>query len=169
MLEKIAHWLTRKPKLVALAAVLLMIPSVIGFAATRVNYDILSYLPADLESVQGERLLEEPFHMAATSMLIVEGMPAGYTNDLINEIKKVPGVSSAVWLSNMVGIQIPTDMIPANFRDMFFSGDATMLSSVAPPFSSNMKRAAPPTRPWPPLPRSAPSAMSGAFWRAFPW
>lgn len=127
MLEKIAHWLTRKPKLVALAAVLLMIPSALGFIATRVNYDILSYLPADLESVQGERLLEEPFHMAATSMLIVEGMPAGYTNDLINEIKEVPGVSSVVWLSNMVGIQIPTDMIPAGFRDMFFSGDATMI------------------------------------------
>ena len=127
MLEKIAHWLTRKPKLVALAAVLLMIPSAIGFIATRVNYDILSYLPANLESVQGERLLEEPFHMAATSMLVVEGMPAGYTNDLINEIKDVPGVSSVVWLSNMVGIQIPTDMIPASFRDMFFSGDATMI------------------------------------------
>lgn len=127
MLEKIAHWLTRKPKLVATIAVLLLIPSALGFVATRVNYDILSYLPQDLESAQGERLLEEPFHMAATSMLIVEDMPAGYTNDLINSIKEVPGVSSAVWLSNMVGIQIPTDMIPASFRDMFFSGNATMI------------------------------------------
>lgn len=127
MLEKIAHWLTRKPKLVATVAVLLLIPSALGFVATRVNYDILSYLPQDLESAQGERLLEEPFHMAATSMLIVEDMPAGYTNDLINSIKEVPGVSSAVWLSNMVGIQIPTDMIPASFRDMFFSGNATMI------------------------------------------
>jgi len=127
VLEKIAHWLTRKPKLVALAAVLLMIPAALGFVATRVNYDILTYLPEELESVQGERLLEEPFHMAATSMLIVEGMPAGYTNDLINEIKDIPNVSSVVWLSNLVGIQIPTDMIPASFRELFFSGDATMI------------------------------------------
>lgn len=127
MIEKIAHGLTRKPKLVALIAVLMLIPSIIGYAATRINYDILTYLPQDLESSQGERLLEEPFHMAATSMLIVEGMPAGYTNDLISEIKEVPGVSNALWLSNLVGIQIPTDMIPASFREIFFSGEGTMM------------------------------------------
>ena len=127
MLEKIAHWLSRKPKIVALTAVLLLIPSALGFIATRVNYDILSYLPEDLGSARGERLLEEPFHMAATSMLVVEGMPAGYTNRLINDIKAVPGVSSVVWLSNLVGVQIPMEMIPANFRDIFFSGDATMI------------------------------------------
>lgn len=127
MIEKIAHGLTRKPKLVALIAVLMLIPSIIGYAATRINYDILTYLPQDLESSQGERLLEEPFHMAATSMLIVDGMPAGYTNDLISEIKEVPGVSNALWLSNLVGIQIPTDMIPASFREIFFSGEGTMI------------------------------------------
>ena len=127
MLEKIAHRLTRKPKLVALIAVLMLIPSIIGYAATRINYDILSYLPQDLPSSQGEKLLEEPFHMAATSMLVVEGMPAGYTNDLINAIKDVPGVSNAIWVSNLVGIQLPTDMIPADFREMFYSGDSTMM------------------------------------------
>ena len=127
MLEKIADSLSRKPKLVALIAVALLIPAAIGYAATRVNYDILTYLPQDLESAQGMNLLEEPFQMAATSMLIVEDMPAGYTNFLINEIKDVPGVSTAVWISNMVGIQIPTDMIPASFRDLFFSGEGTMM------------------------------------------
>ena len=127
MIEKIAHKLTRKPRLVAAIAVLMLIPSIIGFAATRINYDILSYLPQDLPSSQGEQLLEDPFQMAATSMLVVDGMPAGYTNDLLNAIRDVPGVSNAIWISNLVGIQIPTDMIPASFRDMFFSGDATMM------------------------------------------
>ncbi len=127
MLEKIAHGLSRKPKLVATIALLMLIPAIIGYAATRINYDILSYLPQDLPSSQGEQLLEEPFHMAATSMLVVDGMPAGYTNDLINEIKKVPGVNNAIWVSNLVGIQIPTDMIPADFREMFYSGNATMM------------------------------------------
>ena len=127
MLEKIAKGLTRKPKLVAMSALLMLSPSLIGYAATRINYDILSYLPEDLESSQGERLLEEPFKMAATSMLVVENMPAGYTNSLINSIKEIPGVSNAIWISNLMGIQIPTDMIPANFRDIFFSGDATMM------------------------------------------
>lgn len=127
VLEKIARALTRKPKLVALIAVGLLIPSAIGYFATKVNYDILTYLPEDLASAQGEKLLEEPFHMAATSMLIVEDMPAAWSNNLINAIKEVPGVSNAVWLSNAVGIQIPTDFIPVSLREMFFSGRSTMM------------------------------------------
>ena len=127
MVEKIAHKLTRNPKLVALIAVLLLIPSALGYVGTRVNYDILTYLPQDLESSQGERLLEEPFHMAATSMLIVEGMPAAYTNNLIYAIQQVPHVSNALWLSNAVGIQIPVDFIPASLREMFYAGEATMI------------------------------------------
>ena len=127
LLDRIAHLLTRKPKLVAAVAAALLIPSALGYLGTRVNYDILTYLPQDLESSQGERLLEEPFHMAATSMLIVEGMPAAYTNNLINAIKDVPSVSNAVWLSNAVGIQIPIDFIPANLREMFYAGEATMM------------------------------------------
>ena len=127
MIEKIARILTRKPKLVAMIAALTVIPAIICFAATRVNYDILTYLPDELPATQGMDLLEEPFHMAATSMLIVEDMPAGYTNDLINAIKDVPGVSNAVWLSNLVGVQLPASMIPENFREIFFSGKGTMM------------------------------------------
>lgn len=127
LVEKIARRLTRKPKLVAMIGVLLLIPALLGIIGTRINYDILTYLPQDSEAAQGEKLLEEPFKMAATSMLIVDGMPSGYSNDLINRIQEVDGVSNAVWLSNMVGIQIPTSFIPAEFRDVFFSGDATMM------------------------------------------
>lgn len=127
LVEKIARRLTRKPKLVAFIGVLLLIPALLGIIGTRINYDILTYLPQDSEAAQGEKILEEPFKMAATSMLIIDGMPAGYSNDLINQIQEVDGVSNAVWLSNMVGIQIPTNFIPAEFRDVFFSGDATMM------------------------------------------
>ena len=127
MLQKIAHLLTRKPKKVVIIALLLMLPSLLGYIGTRVNYDILSYLPQDLPASRGEQLLEEPFHMAATSMLIVEGMPAGYSDRLVNEIKALPGVSNALWISNLMGIQMPVRMIPENFRDMFFSGNSTMM------------------------------------------
>ena len=127
MIHKLARALTRKPKLIAFLAVLLLIPSAIGMAATKINYDLLTYLPEEMDSSQGMELLEEPFHMAATSMLIVEDMPADYTNRLLRDIQNVPGVSSAIWLSSLVGIQIPTDMIPADFREMFFSGEGTMM------------------------------------------
>ena len=127
LLEKIARALTRKPKLVVSIAVLLLIPSILGAAATHINYDILSYLPQDLDSAKGQALLEEPFHMAATTMLIVEDMPPEYTHQLQQAVEEVPGVSSAMWISSMVGIQIPQEMIPEDIRDIFFSGDATMM------------------------------------------
>lgn len=127
MINKIAHGLTRRPKLVVAIAVALLIPALLGAAGTRINYDLLTYLPQNLPSSQGEQLLEEPFHDAATSMLIVEDMPAAYTNSLLETIQKIPGVSNAVWVSNLVGIQIPTEMIPDNLREMFYSGDSTMM------------------------------------------
>ena len=127
MIEKMAHALTRKPKLVVMIAALSLIPSILATMAVRVNYDILSYLPEDLPSVQGERLLEEPFEMAATTMLVVENMPPEYTHQLQQEIEDVPGVSSATWLSSIVGIQFPKEMLPEDIRDVFFSDDATMM------------------------------------------
>lgn len=127
MIKKLAHGITRRPRLVVLIAVLLLIPSILGAAGTGINYDILTYLPKNLSSSQGEELLEKPFHDAATSMLIVEKMPADYTDNLLRTIKKIPGVSNAVWISDTVGIQIPTDMIPVNLRKMFYSGKSTMM------------------------------------------
>ena len=127
MIEKVAHGLTRKPKLVMTVAAILLIACLVGSAATRINYDILTYLPSDLDSSKGERLLEEPFRMAATTMLIVEDMPPEYTNSLREEIEKVPGVNKALWVSSLTGIQIPQDFLPDELRDVFFSDRGTMM------------------------------------------
>ncbi|MDD2956008.1 MAG: MMPL family transporter [Oscillospiraceae bacterium] len=127
MLQKIARFITRKPKLVVTMAVILLLISFVGMAMTRINYDILSYLPPDMDSPKGEKILEEPFQMAATTMLIVEDMPAAYTDRLRAAIEKVDHVSSAIWVSSLAGIQIPTDMIPADVRDVFYSGNSTMM------------------------------------------
>ena len=127
MVEKIARKLTRRPKLVAFIGLMLLIPALLGAIGTRINYDILTYLPQDSEATQGEKLLEDPFKMAATSMLIIDGMPAGYTTDLADKIEDVEGVSNVVSLSSMIGVQIPTTFIPEDFRDVFYSGDASMM------------------------------------------
>jgi len=127
LLDRVAHKLTRKPKLVLVIAAILLVASLFGAAATRINYDILTYLPPDLDSSKGERLLEDPFQMAATTMLIVEDMPPEYTHQLSRRIQEVPGVSSALWVSSVAGIQIPQAFFPQEIREMFFSGDATML------------------------------------------
>ncbi len=127
MLEKIAHALTRKPRLVVMIALLLLIPSLLGMVGTRINYDILTYLPPDMDSSKGEALLEEPFRMAATTMLIVEDMPPAYCSDLVREVEQVPGVSSAIWVSELAGIQIPKEMMPDSLRDTFFAENSTMM------------------------------------------
>lgn len=127
MLEKISHKLTRKPKLVLAVAAAALVLCLFGSAATRINYDILTYLPSDLDSSKGEQLLEDPFQMAATTMLIVEDMPPEYVNGLRERIEKVPGVNNAMWLSSMAGIQIPKEFLPEPLRDMFFSERGTML------------------------------------------
>ena len=75
MITKLARRIVSRPKLVIAVALLLLIPSLLGYIGTKVNYDVLSYLPKDIRSVEGEQLLEDPFRAAATSMVIVEGMP----------------------------------------------------------------------------------------------
>ena len=100
MIKKLARWLTQRPKFIILAALLLTIPSILGYIGTRTNYDVLSYLPENVRSVEGEHLLEDPFKAAATSMIVVEGMPPKYTDDLLSRIKKLDHVGNAFWISD---------------------------------------------------------------------
>ena len=121
MLELLARTVTRKPKLVVLIALLLLIPSLLGYAATRVNFDVLSYIPQDLESVQGEKLLEDPFRMAATCQLIVEDMPADYVAQLQDRIEAIDGVSKVLSSAGTLGSQLPQEMIPPELSQMFYA------------------------------------------------
>ena len=130
MLDKVARLVTRKPKLVVMVALILLIPALIGYAATRVNFDVLSYIPQDLDSVAGEKLLEDPFQMAATSMLIVEDMPADYVTQLQHAIEEVPGVSRVLSEPGLIGAQLPVSMLPEDLRSMFNADDPTKSSTM---------------------------------------
>ncbi|MDY4429533.1 efflux RND transporter permease subunit [Evtepia sp.] len=129
MLNKLARFVTRKPKLVVMIALILLIPSLIGCAATRVNYDVLNYIPQDLDSAKGEALLEDPFQMAATAMLIVEDMPTDYVAQLQDAIEEVEGVSQVLSVAGSVGSQLPPSMLPEDLRSLFYadSGSSTQM------------------------------------------
>jgi predicted RND superfamily exporter protein len=127
VLEKFARILTRRYGIVLAVAVLLLIPSAVGAAGTRVNYDILSYLPQDMDSSRGERVLEDTFHNAATTMLVVEGMPERYVADLREKIERVEGVSSAVWIDQILDLSVPKEILPEDIKNIFYSEDSTML------------------------------------------
>lgn len=129
MLDKISKFISRHSGFVVIIAILLLIPSAIGAIKTRVNYDILSYLPEDLDSSKGATELEDTFHNAATTMLIVEGMPLKYTEDLRKQIEDIDGVSKAIWIDNVLDISVPKEILPDEIKNIFFSKeyDSTMM------------------------------------------
>ncbi len=124
-MKKIALWEAKHPKTVLLFALLLLIPALIGFACTGVNYDILSYLPDELESMQGEQVLDETFNTAGISIVITEDMQPKYTLALKNEILKVEDVSSVIWVDTLADIGIPADALPDVLKNIFYSADGT--------------------------------------------
>ncbi len=125
MIKKMALWETKHPKTVVLIALLLVIPSFLGFIFTKVNYDIMSYLPENLESVKGEQELDEKFGLAGMSIVIVEDMPAIYTSELKSEIEKVEGVKSVLWIDEALDVSVPIDILPDVIKDILYSKDET--------------------------------------------
>ena len=124
-MRKIALWEAKHPKTVLIVALLLLIPAFLGFFGTKVNYDILSYLPDDLESVQGEQVLDKTFNTAGISIVITENMQPKDTLALKNEILTVDGVSSVIWVDTIADIGIPADILPDTLRDIFYSSDGS--------------------------------------------
>lgn len=129
MIEKFADFVAKHPKLILIVGCLLLIPSAIGFLATPVNYDILSYLPENLESVQAENVLDEVFHEASNSILMIEDMDSADVLKIKQKIEQIDGVSQVMWVDSIADISIPKEMLPDVLRNIFYSedGSCTML------------------------------------------
>lgn len=122
-MKRIAKFIAYHPKTITIIAVLLLIPAAIGYINTFVNYDILSYLPGDLDSVKGENELDETFNSASMSFLVVEDMPSKDVAALKEKIAKVDNVSSVIWVNDIADISIPQEIIPQAVKDIFYSKD----------------------------------------------
>lgn len=108
-------------------ALVLLIPSVIGMAKTHVNYDMLSYLPDDMESVKGQDLLMDEFHKGGFSILVLENMKTNDVTKLKKDIEKVDHVESIVNLQDVVNPSVPISMYPKVVQDNINNKNATML------------------------------------------
>lgn len=122
-MKRIAKFIAYHPKTITIIAVLLLIPAAIGYINTFVNYDILSYLPGDLDSVKGENELDETFNSASMSFLVIEDMPSKDVAALKEKIAKVDNVSSVIWVNDIADISIPQEVIPQAVKDIFYSKD----------------------------------------------
>ena len=129
MIDGMAKWIANHPKIVLTVCLILIIPSVICYFSTFINYDILSYLPADLNSVQGEQVLDETFHNAASAVIVVENTKPKDIARLKEKISKVEGVSNVMWIDSVMDISVPAEMLPDSIREIFYSadGNATLM------------------------------------------
>lgn len=109
---------------------LLLIPSVFGFISTRINYDLLSYLPNSLETVEGQDILVEEFGMGAFSMAIVENMELKDVQQLKEKMEKVEHVKDVLWYDSFADISIPMQMLPTKIKDAFNNGNSTMMVAL---------------------------------------
>ncbi|BFL49144.1 hypothetical protein C3B58_18640 [Lactonifactor longoviformis] len=130
MTIKIGKWIARHRRLIMAIGILLIIPSLIGISKTRINYDILSYLPDSLETVSGQDILVDEFGMGAFSMVVVEDMEMKDVQKLKEEIKEIDHVKDVLWYDSAVDISVPVEMLPSELRESFFSGDATMMVAL---------------------------------------
>ena len=137
-MKKITKFISHRPRLVLFVMTLLLIPAWLGYKNTGVNYDILSYLPQDLESTQGQEILDKDFKNAATGMLILKG--DDYDADkLKNQILEIDGVEDVISKTSIVGNTVPKDFLPDEIRDVFYAEDSTMLMVKFSESSSSFK------------------------------
>lgn len=114
--------------LILILAVLLMAPAVLGMVNTRINYDMLDYLPEDMDTVIGQNILLEDFGKGAFSFVIVEGMEPKDVAALREKISRVDHVDTVLWYDSLADLSIPMELLPQKYYDIFNSGDATMMA-----------------------------------------
>ena len=123
------RWLVKHRALVIIVCLLLLIPSWLGMTATRTKYDLLYYLPQDLETVKGQNILLEDFGKGAFSLLVTEGMTVREQENLEAAVREIPHVDAVIGYASATKGLIPVEIIPENIRQMFSRGDC-MLSAV---------------------------------------
>jgi len=114
--------------LILIVALLLLIPSVLGMANTRINYDMLDYLPENMDTVVGQNELLADFGKGAFSLIVVEDMPAKDVAALRKRIEAVEHVDSAVWYDSLTDLSVPMEILPEKIYNEFNNGNATMLA-----------------------------------------
>ena len=113
---------------ILIIAILLLIPATIGMVATRINYDMLNYLPDDMDTVIGQNELMEDFGKGAFSMLVIQDMPEKDVAELKTKLEQVDHVDSVVWYSSVADLSVPMQLLPDKIYNEFNTDDATLMA-----------------------------------------
>ena len=128
-MNRVINCLVRRRGMVILLCLLLLIPSLLGMAATKTKYDLLYYLPQDLDTVKGQNILLEDFGKGAFSLLVTEGMSLPEQREMENAVKQIPHVDSVIGFASLTKGTLPLEIVPPDLREKFSRGDC-MLSAV---------------------------------------
>lgn len=139
MKKNIGDFVCKHRKIIIIVCLLLLIPSFIGIKKTKINYDILVYLPDDIETMKGEEILTDDFNMGAFSISIIDNMNAKDGVKLENQIKEIDGVNKVASLYDALGTNIPINMLPSEVTDKLYKDNSTLLLITFDESTSNAK------------------------------
>lgn len=124
---KIGHKIVKHRHIVLIVALILLIPAFMGYKSTKINYDMLTYLPEDMDTVKGQNMLMDDFNKGGFSIIVVENMKSGQVTKLRNDIKEVDHVTQIVNLQDVINPDMPKEMLPENISKNLKNEDATLL------------------------------------------
>ena len=125
---KFGKWVVKCRIPILILAVALLVPSLIGMIMTRINYDMLTYLPGDIDTIVGQDILMDEFGKGAFSFVIIEGMDPEDVSSLREDISHVDHVDTVLWYDDFADVSVPMEILPSKLYDAFNSGDSTMLA-----------------------------------------
>lgn len=126
-MEKLSKLIVKWRHLILIIGILLLIPSAIGYFNTRVNFDILTYLPSEIDTMKGQDILKDEFGTGSYSMIVVEGMDLKDVSAIKEKIEAVDHVKTVLWYDSVADLSVPVDVLPEEVKDAFIKGDATLM------------------------------------------
>ena len=126
-MKKVSKFISRNSLLIVIISVFLLIPAFIGYFNTRVNYDILVYLPEDVDTIKGQDILTSDFGIGAFSFVTVKGMSNYDINLLENKISDIDGVNEVLSVADMTDLAVPMSMVPSSIGEKIVKGDETVI------------------------------------------
>ena len=125
---RLGLWIAKHRIAVLIFAVILLIPAVLGYLMLHVNYDILYYLPDDIETMQGQQILLDDFGKGAYAMFVAEDMPDSQVAALKAEIEQVDHVADVIWYDSVMDISVPAEILPEKLYNAFHTDNATLMA-----------------------------------------
>ncbi len=138
-MNKLSDKIVKHKWLILIIGLVLLIPAIIGYINTTINYDILVYLPEDIETMKGQELLTNDFNMGAFSVSVLENMNPKQILDYEDKVKQIDGVEKVITINDLIGTSIPIDILPSDLKNKVYKDNTTLLAITFKESTSNEK------------------------------